>query len=74
MDYTWVITLISIIGVIANIYKKTWCFILWIFSNFTWMVIDYNAGLYAQSFLFLVYFLLAIWGLIQWSREQDERQ
>ena len=28
-DYTWIIALASIIGTIANIYQKRWCFIIW---------------------------------------------
>ena len=26
---TWIITVLSIVGVIANIYKRSWCFIIW---------------------------------------------
>lgn len=73
MDWTWAITIASIIGTIANIYKKSWCFIIWLFTNFTWMVVDLKAGLYAQAFLFAIYFMLAVWGLWQWSRAGDAR-
>jgi len=69
MDWTWIITLVSIVGVVANIYKKSWCFILWLFTNGIWVIIDFRAGLYAQAFLFGVYLLLAIWGLYKWSAE-----
>ena len=31
-----------------------------------------NAGLYAQAFLFLIYFLLAVWGLYQWRIKDAE--
>jgi nicotinamide riboside transporter PnuC len=72
MDWTWGITLVSIIGTVANIYKKSWCFIIWLFTNFTWMMIDFRAGLYAQAFLFLIYFLLAVWGLYQWRIKDTE--
>lgn len=67
--FTWLITIASIIGTVANIYKKKWCFIVWIFTNALWCVIDFIMGMYAQSFLFFVYFLLAVWGIIQWSKE-----
>jgi len=68
MDWTWTITIASIIGTVANIYKKKWCFIVWLFTNSIWMIIDLRARLYAQAFLFAVYVLLAVWGLLQWSR------
>ncbi len=68
MDYTWIITAISIIGVVANIYKKRWCFGVWLVTNTSWMLIDFYAGLYAQSVLFAVYVVLAAWGLMQWRK------
>lgn len=68
MEWTWIITALAIVGTVANIYKQKWCFIVWLFTNFTWMVVDYHKGLYSQSFLFAVYVVLAIWGLIQWRK------
>jgi nicotinamide mononucleotide transporter len=68
MDWTWLITAASIVGVVANIYKRRWCFIVWLFSNGIWCAIDFQAGLYAQSALFAIYFVLAIWGLIKWKK------
>lgn len=70
MEWTWLITIASIIGTVANIYKKWWCFLIWLITNTTWMVIDFNSHLYAQSALFLVYVALAIWGLISWCRDK----
>lgn len=67
MDYTWLITIAAIIGTVANIYKKQWCFIIWLVTNFLWMAIDAAAGLYSQAALFAVYLLLSVWGLYQWS-------
>jgi len=69
-DFTYLITAASIIGTIANIYKKRWCFMIWLFTNSAWCVIDTMHGLYAQSMLFVVYTILAVWGLIQWRKEQ----
>jgi len=70
MNWTWLITIASITGTVANIYKKRWCFIIWLFTNSLWMIIDFYQGLYAQSFLFAVYTALAIWGLIQWRKDK----
>ena len=72
MDYTWLITIASIIGTVANIYKKKWCFWIWLVTNSMWLIIDFRAGLYAQAFLFAVYVLLAVWGLYRWSRKAVE--
>jgi len=39
----YLITLLSLIGVVANIYKKRWCFYIWAFTNFTWAVYDWRS-------------------------------
>ena len=65
----WILAAISLIGVVLNIRKDRRGFICWIFSNGAWSAVDYYHGLYAQSALFAVYFLLAVWGLIEWGKE-----
>ena len=62
------LTLASLAGVILNIKKNRACFWVWLITNFTWAVIDLWMGIYLQAFLFFVYFLLAIWGLLEWKR------
>jgi len=66
----WIVTTLSIVGVVANIYKKQWCFYIWTVTNFAWMVIDYQAGIVSQSALHLIYFGLAIWGIIKWRKNE----
>jgi hypothetical protein len=68
IDWTWLITAGAIVGTVANVYKKQWCFIAWLMTNSAWMIYDFSKGLYSQSFLFAVYVLLAVWGLIQWRK------
>jgi nicotinamide riboside transporter PnuC len=63
----WLLTALSLLGVVLNIKKNRWCFVLWAVTNFTWAVIDFQAGIPAQGVLFTVYFFLSIWGLIEWN-------
>lgn len=65
----WILTAISITGVVLNVYKNKWCFVIWAFTNLSWCIVDFYKGIYAQSFLFLVYFILALFGLWKWARE-----
>jgi len=65
----WIVTALSISGIILNIYKRRECFIVWCFTNAAWMAHDYYHGEYAQSFMFAVYFGLSIWGLLKWRTE-----
>jgi len=68
VSWTWIITGLSIAGVVLNIKKKRACFILWAVTNFVWMVVDYHAGIYSQAALFCVYFALALWGIYEWRK------
>ena len=67
MDWTFGVTALSIVGVVANIYKRRWCFWVWTVTNATWCVVDFRASLYGQALLFAVYFALAVWGLMKWE-------
>lgn len=65
----WVVTVMSLVGVVLNIKKRKECFYVWGVTNFAWMVYDFYIGAYSQSFLFAVYFLLAVWGIYEWNKE-----
>lgn len=67
---TSLLTVLSIIGVILNIRKMRICFYIWAFTNASWMVIDFYKEVYAQSALFFVYFVLAIWGIYKWRKDE----
>lgn len=63
----WLLTGFSIAGLLLNIKHKRSCFIIWGISNAAWVVIDFHAGLYAQAFLFVIYFIMSIWGFFAWE-------
>lgn len=64
----WFLAGLSITGVILNVQKNPAGFALWMFTNACWAFIDFRKKLYAQSFLFVVYFFLALWGFFSWIR------
>jgi len=72
MDWTIIITIVSIIATIANVYQKKWCFVVWFFTNAFWTVYDFMIGAYAQSVLFAVYTVLAIMGMYQWTKKTKD--
>ena len=37
----WIITALSIAGVILNIQKKRICFVIWLFTNASWCIYDF---------------------------------
>jgi len=67
---SWIVTVLSLIGVVANVKKKSWCFAVWMITNAYWCVYDFARGLPSQAILFAVYFLISAWGLISWIREE----
>jgi nicotinamide riboside transporter PnuC len=69
MTWTYGLAILSIIGTVANIYKKRWCFAVWLLTNTTWCIYDACIGEYAQSGLFAVYAGLAVMGLVQWRKK-----
>jgi len=65
----WAVTALAIVGVILNIKKRRACFIIWTFTNGAWCLYDYSIGATAQSALFAVYFVLALWGIYEWRKK-----
>jgi len=68
---SWIFAALSVTGTWLNIKKRRVCFIIWGFTNGFWFVYDMAIGAYAQSALFAVYFILALRGLWEWSRELE---
>jgi nicotinamide riboside transporter PnuC len=68
----WIVTIFAIIGTILNIKKKPICFVIWLCTNTLWCVYDFSIKSYAQSALFLVYVVLAIWGIYEWRNKERE--
>ncbi|MHB8110527.1 MAG: nicotinamide mononucleotide transporter [Syntrophorhabdaceae bacterium] len=68
MTWTWLLVASGIVGVLLNNYRRKECFIIWGIGNITWAVVDWRYGLYSQSVLMGIYFLLAIHGWYKWGR------
>lgn len=62
----WTIVGISIVGTVANVYKKWWSFVLWLVSNVAWVTYNIHLGAYHQAALFMVYSGLAVAGIVKW--------
>lgn len=67
---TWLISVMALIGTILNANMNKHGFTLWLITNMFWTIVDFKAGLYAQSALFLAYTLLAIKGIITWTKKE----
>jgi len=68
----WLLTVFSIVGVVLNINHRREGFAVWMLTNASWAVIDFMHGLPAQGCLFLVYFVLAVWGYFKWGKRDTK--
>jgi len=64
----WIVTGASIAGTVANVYKRRWCFAVWLATNSAWCAYDASIGAWAQSALMLIYACLSVWGLVKWRK------
>lgn len=69
---TWIVSILALTGTILNSSRNKYGFILWFFTNLFWVIVDFRAGLYAQSALFGAYTLLAVKGLITWTKKEKQ--
>jgi nicotinamide riboside transporter PnuC len=65
---SWILVLLSLAGVVLNIYKRKECFYLWAVTNIGWAMYDFAIGAIAQGILFTVYSGLAVWGIFKWQK------
>ncbi len=65
---SWLLVCLSIAGVVLNVRRDRRGFLLWMIANIGWMIIDFMQGLYAQAFLFCIYFVLSFWGWTSWKK------
>ena len=68
----WIVSVLSLVGTVANIYKARWCFAVWAVTNAAWTLYDIHKTAYPQAALQAVYFVLAIWGLWAWRKRQQD--
>jgi nicotinamide riboside transporter PnuC len=66
---TWLLTILSLIGVVLNTHQDRRCFYIWIVTNTSWAAVDFYKGIYAQATMFILYLLLSVWGLYKWKHK-----
>jgi len=73
-NLSWVLVALSLIGNIFVVKKNVLGQWLWAISNVGWISYDIYIGAYSQAFLFSAYLLLCIWGIISWTKDNNNKQ
>ena len=68
---SWITTAICLTGTVLNVKKIKFCFWLWLAGNILWLIIDIKNGLWSRAILDTVQGALALWGIIEWRKEND---
>jgi nicotinamide riboside transporter PnuC len=65
--WAWLITILSFIASIANIYQKRWSFALWFATNVYLLIHNLVAHDFPQAAIWAGYALLSAWGFVKWG-------
>jgi nicotinamide riboside transporter PnuC len=69
----WVTTGVAVVGTILNARQNKYGFVLWIISNISFIICNIVLEIYSQSFLFFIYTIISVYGLITWSKKEKNR-
>ena len=64
-------TATSLIGILFNIKKMRICFVIWLISNFCWIYVQAQAGIWGMVACQVAFIGTCIWGWIEWGRKGD---
>lgn len=63
---SWIFVCIALYGTYLNSNQDKRGFYFWILSNLAFTIININNEMWSQAFLFLIYTILAVRGLVKW--------
>lgn len=71
---SWILVVLSLLGNVFVIRKNVIGQWMWAISNIGWVGFNIWLGANSQAFLFLVYFLMAVWGIYSWTKDDQKQQ
>ena len=69
--FIWCNTIVAIIGTYLNAKQKRSGFIIWMITDFIFMIYNIIIKSYAQATLFFVYVALGIFGWLHWGKKKE---
>lgn len=71
---SWLMSAVALFGTILNAERNIYGFLFWLVSNLYMTIRFAYIGEYAQSVLFLIYFMLALHGISAWKRKEKKEK
>jgi len=68
--FSWLLVLAALYGAWLNVKQDRRCFYIWSVTNIGLAGCNVISGQWPDALLFFVYFLLAVYGLYFWQRQQ----
>ena len=70
---SWLFVVLSLAGNYFVIKKNVLGQWLWAVANLGWIGFDIYLEAYSQAFLFVIYFGMCVWGILEWSKTPQEQ-
>lgn len=71
---SWLMSAVALFGTVLNAERNIYGFLFWLVSNLYMTIRFAYIGEYAQSVLFLIYFMLALRGISAWKRKEKKEK
>ncbi len=72
--FLWCNTVLAIIGTFLNAKRIRSGFVIWMITNAIFVVNNFYIHSYQQAALFTVYFGLAVYGWLNWGKEEKSKK
>ena len=69
---SWIMSPVALAGTVLNAERNVYGFVFWLISNMYMTIRFTYIGEYAQAVLFLIYTILAVRGIIAWTKKERQ--
>lgn len=67
---SYIVTVLTLVGTVANAFQKSWCFYLWIVTNLFWVVYNITIQQYQQAIIYSVNTIICVIGIVNWRKNK----
>lgn len=67
---SYIVTVLTLVGTVANAFQKSWCFYLWIVTNLFWIIYNITIQQYQQAIIYIVNTIICVIGIVNWHKNK----